>query len=228
MKPSRHPFPGSLSKAARAMLALAVCVLILKVTIVVMTNYRDYVPPNFESDFLLDREAYFWNGYHWAFYSHIVAGPWTLIVGMILLSDRFRIRHRKWHRSLGKVQTACVLLIIMPSGLWMAMYAATGAVAGAGFGSLAVATGWCVYRGWKSAITKQFDSHRRWMLRCYVLLCSAVLLRLTAGFFIVADIDSDWLYPMSAWTSWLVPLAVFELINFRRSPSQQSIAKESA
>ena len=60
------------------MLALAVCVLILKVTVVVMTNYRDYVPPNFESDFLLDREAYFWNGYHWAFYSHIVAGPCTV------------------------------------------------------------------------------------------------------------------------------------------------------
>ena len=223
MKPSRHPFPGSLSKAARAILTLAVCVLILKVTIVVTMNYRDYVPPNFESDFLLDREAYFWNGYHWAFYSHIVAGPWTLIVGMILLSDRFRSRHRKWHRSLVRIQTVCVLLVIMPSGLWMAMYAATGAVAGAGFGLLAGATGWCVYRGWQSAIAKQFDSHRRWMLRCYVLLCSAVVLRLTAGFFIVAGIDSDWIYPMSAWTSWLVPLAVFELINLRRSTSQQSI-----
>jgi hypothetical protein len=37
--------------------------------------------------------------------------------------------------------------MIVPSGIWMAMYAETGAVAGAGFGSLAVATGLCVYRG---------------------------------------------------------------------------------
>lgn len=228
MKPSRHPFPGSLSKAARAILALVVCVLILKVTLVVMMNYRDYLPPNFESDFLQDREAYFWNGYHLAFYSHIVAGPWTLIVGLILLCDRFRMRYRKWHRSLGKVQTACVLLVIMPSGIWMALYAETGAVAGAGFGSLAFATGLCVYRGWKSAVARQFNHHRRWMLRCYILLCSAVLLRLTAGFFIVADIDGDWIYPMSAWTSWLVPLAVFELISLRRSPSRQPAAQESA
>ena len=227
MQINRHPFSGSLSKIAWTILALSVCVLILKVTVVVTMNYRDYVPPDFDSDFLLDREAYFWNGYHWAFYSHIIAGPWTLIVGMILLSDRFRMRYRKWHRFLGRIQTAGVLLVIMPSGIWMAMYAATGAVPGAGFGSLAVATGWCVYRGWRSAVTRQFNRHRRWMLRCYVLLCSAVVLRLTAGLFIVADIDSDWIYPMSAWTSWLVPLAVFELINFRRATSQQSIAKES-
>ena len=215
-------------KRSQTILALVVCVLILKVTLVVTMNYRDYVPPDFESDFLQGRDAYFWNGYHWAFYSHIVAGPWTLIVGLILLSDRFRMRYRNWHLYLGKVQTVCVLLVIMPSGLWMAVYAATGAVAGAGFASLAVATGFCVYRGWKSAVAKQFNSHRRWMLRCYILLCSAVLLRLTAGFFIVMDIDSEWIYPMSAWTSWLVPLAVLELISFRRSPSQQPAAQESA
>ena len=110
----------------------------------------------------------------------------------------------------------------------MAMYAETGALAGAGFGSLAVATGMCVYRGWRMAVTRKFAEHRRWMLRCYILLCSAVVLRLTAGFFIVTDIDGDWIYPMSAWASWLVPLAIFELTNVRRSSSRQAVARESA
>jgi len=73
------------SKRSQTILAMAVCALILKVTAVVVMNYRDYLPPNFESDFLQDRSAYFWDGYHWAFYTHIVAGPWTLIAGMVLL-----------------------------------------------------------------------------------------------------------------------------------------------
>ena len=40
-----------------AALSVAVCLLILKVTGSVVSNYVDYLPPNFESDFLLGREA---------------------------------------------------------------------------------------------------------------------------------------------------------------------------
>ncbi len=211
------------SKRLQLVLGLAVCALILKVTAVVVMNYRDYLPPNFNSDFLQDRGDYFWNGYHWAFYTHIVAGPWTLILGIILLSDRFRGRYPAWHRGLGRCQAAIVLLMIVPSGIWMALYAETGAVAGAGFGTLAVATGLCIYRGWRMAVGRKFTEHRRWMLRCYILLCSAVVLRLTAGFFIITNVDGDWIYPASAWTSWLVPLVVYELANFRRPSSRQPL-----
>lgn len=213
MQSDRHSTQALSLKGAWTVLVIAVCALILKVTVVVVMNYRDYLPPNFEADFLQGRDSYFWDGYHLAFYTHIAAGPWTLIVGMLLLSDHFRIRYRKWHRGLGRIQTAVVLVMIVPSGFWMAMYAATGTVARAGFASLALATGLCVYQGWKSAIARQFENHRRWMLRCYILLCSAVVLRLTAGFFIVTDFDAEWIYPASAWTSWLVPLAFFEMTS---------------
>jgi hypothetical protein len=101
--------------------------------------------------------------------------------------------------------------------MWMAMHSATGAVAGVGFASLAVATGACVWFGWRSAVQRKFAQHRRWMTRCYILLCSAVVLRLTAGFFIVSDIEGEWTYPMTAWTCWLVPLAIFELLAAKKS-----------
>ena len=199
------------SKRSQTILVLAVCVLILKVTLSVVMNYRDYVPANFDSDFLQGRDGYFRGGYQWAFYAHIASGPWALLAGMILLSSRFRKRFPSYHRYLGRVQTAVVLLMITPSGLWMAMYAETGPVAGVAFATLALATGLCVWRGWRSAIQRQFTEHRRWMLRCYVLLCSAVVLRLTTGVFTVLAIDGNWTYPFAAWTSWLVPLAVLEL-----------------
>jgi len=53
------------------------------------------------------------------------------------------------------------------------------------------------------------------MLRCYVLLCSAVVLRLTAGLATVSGVEGAWTYQMSAWTSWLVPLAILEVWRTR-------------
>jgi len=76
----------------RHVLRLLAGVLVLKVTGGVVLNYREYIPPNFEAEFLRGREAYFSGTYQWAFYTHIAAGPFTLVLGMILLSERFRQR----------------------------------------------------------------------------------------------------------------------------------------
>jgi hypothetical protein len=193
--------------------------LILKVTVGVVLVYRNYLPPNFESEFLCGRQSYFSGPYQWAFFTHIASGPVTLVLGMVLISERFRSRFPKWHRSLGKTQIVLVLFLLAPSGLWMARYAETGAVAAAGF---AVITAACALFGWQSAVKKRFAEHRRWMWRCYLLLCSAVVLRLIGGLTIVTDVGGTWSYPLAAWASWLVPLAAFELSGairrqFRRS-----------
>lgn len=194
-------------------LTLLVCVLICKIVVGVWLSYRDYMPPNFESDFLQGRAHYFFGGYQWAFYSHITSGPCSLILGMILISEQFRRRFPTWHRYLGRIQVACVLLLVTPSGLWMAFYAETGAIAGTGFAALAVATGTCVALGWRSAMKRRFAEHQRWMLRCFVLLCSAVVLRLIGGVTTVAGVEAAWVYPLAAWTCWLVPLMAYELIR---------------
>lgn len=195
-------------------LKLLTCLLICKVTVAILSNYPDYLPPNFESEFLLGRDRYFFGGYSYAFYVHIASGPCSLILGMVLLSERFRLRFSRWHRVLGRIQVANILLLLTPSGLWMAFYAATGSVAGVGFGALAVVTGVCAALGWRAAVKRRFDVHRRWMLRCYVLLCSAVVLRLTVGLATVVEFNAEWLDPLAAWTSWLVPLVILELSRF--------------
>jgi hypothetical protein len=185
--------------------------LILKVTLNVMLEYCNYFPPDFESDFLRGRQSYFFGMYQWAFYTHIAAGPVSLILGLILVSEQFRRRFPKWHRSLGKTQGALVLLLLAPSGLWMAYSAETGVVAALGFSALAILTGTCVLMGWRSAVKKRFADHRRWMWRCFLLLCSAVILRIFGGLATVTNVGVDWSYPLAAWASWLLPLTVFEL-----------------
>lgn len=209
MPSAANPHPGRLQRV----MTLVACLLILRVTAGVLLNYRDYFPPNFESEFLRGRERYFFGDYRWAFYSHLVSGPVSLILGTILVSDGFRLRFRWWHRYLGRIQVGCVLFLVAPSGLWMAYYVDTGIIAAAGFAALAIATGTCVAIGWRSAVNRRFLEHRRWMWRCFLLLCSAVVLRLIAGLATAVRFEAVWFNPLLAWTSWLIPLLVFEGIE---------------
>jgi len=206
------------SSALSRVLAILAVILICKVTLSVVLGYRNYLPPNFESEFLQGRQPYFWGAYGWAFYLHLVSGPTSLVLGTLLVSNRFRRIAPAWHRRLGRVQAACVLLLLVPSGLWMAWYAATGVVAAAGLGSLAIATAVCIVLGVKAAVERRFADHERWMWRTYMLLCSAVVIRLIGGAASVAGLDALWLYPLSTWASWLVPLAVFESVRLLDPP----------
>jgi hypothetical protein len=211
--------------AARRLLAGVAALLIFKVTLSVVIGYRDYLPPDFDADFLLGRESYFWGAYAWAFYTHLVAGPASLVLGTILISDRFRKIAPRWHRRLGRGLVACILLLLAPSGLWMAWYAMTGPVAGAGLGSMAIATAACAVLGWREAVHRKFDIHRRWMWRMYLLLCSAVVIRLIGGMATVLQLDALWLYPVSAWASWLVPLFVFECMRLFPTPGARRVVR---
>jgi hypothetical protein len=149
----------------------------------------------------------------------------SLVASTILVSDRFRQWAPKWHRRLGKLQIANVLLLLTPSGLWMAWYAATGAVAGAGLAALAVATATCAAAGGQAAVTRRFQDHRQWMWRLYVLLCSAVVIRLIGGLATVMHVDALWIYPVSCWVSWLGPLMVYEASRLLEDPTPQFAAR---
>ncbi len=190
--------------------------LIIETAIAVFVSYGDYFPPNFRSHFLLGRRSYFHGAYSVAFYVHILTGPMTLLVGLVLLSNRFRLRWPMWHRRLGRLQVLAVLLLLAPSGLWMAWYAATGTVAATGFAALAIATAATAAMGWRAAVGRRFDDHRRWMQRCYLLLCSAVVLRVMGGGAEVLGVEGT--YSCAAWLCWLLPLVAFELGVGGRGP----------
>jgi hypothetical protein len=209
------------------LLVFLAALLVWKVTLSVVIEYRHYFPPDFESDFLQGREHYFWGAYRWAFYTHLASGPASLILGTILISERFRTKLPAWHRRLGRAQGMCVLLLVAPSGLWMARHAMTGAVAAAGLGSLGIATAACVLLGWRAAVQRRFAQHQRWMWRTFLLLCSAVVIRVTGGLATVAGYDALWVYPFAAWASWLGPLLAFEASQLLKQPLGRSATAPS-
>ena len=214
---------GTLLKVIRYL----TCALIIKVTVSIVWNYRSYLTPDFSSDFLHERESYFFGIYQYAFYLHLVSGPCSLIFGMLLLNNRLRMRWPEWHRILGRIQAMNVLLLIVPSGLGMAVRSEGGVIAATGFAALAVATGICCAQGWRSAVRRRFADHRRWMMRCFALLSSAVVLRVTAGSFLVLGLDAEWIYPASAWACWLCPLLLLELTEHLRKGGSIKIPQPS-
>jgi hypothetical protein len=199
---------------SKVLSALAI-VLVCRTTIAILLAFPDYFPPNFHSDFLLGRSDYFFGPYQWAFYAHILAGPFALLSGLVLLSEPLRRRFPKLHPLLGRAHVAIVLFFLAPTGLWMAIYAEGGAPAAVAFAILALATAASAALGWRAAVQRRFNDHRLWMLRCLALLCSTVLLRLMGGLADVLSIEGT--YPSAAWLSWLLPLAALEAIRSTRS-----------
>lgn len=189
-------------------------VLILRVLVEILANYPDYFPPNFDSLFLQGREATFTGAYRAAFYLHIFSGPLVLFNGLILLSEYIRRHHGGWHRYLGRIQVVVLLLFVLPSSVVMSRRAFGGWPAGLSFLLLSAATASCAVVGVIHARRRRFDRHRRWMLRSYVLICSAVSLRLISGAAGLFEVPSpEHAYIFAAWSSWLLPLAAYEIVE---------------
>jgi uncharacterized membrane protein len=187
-------------------------VLILRVLVTILANYPDYFPPDFNSLFLQGRELTFTGAYPWAFYVHIFSGPVVLFNGLILLSDSVRRRYGGLHRVLGRVQVGVLLFLVLPTSVVMSRHAFGGWPAGLSFLLLSVATAGCAIVGVVHARRGRYDRHRRWMLRCYVLICSAVVLRLISGAAGLIGVPSpEEAYIVAAWSSWLLPLAAYEI-----------------
>ncbi|MFM8931690.1 MAG: DUF2306 domain-containing protein [Gemmataceae bacterium] len=209
--------------ALERLLRWAALVLIARVLAVILWNYLNYFPPRFDSDFLLGRESIFHGAYRIAFYAHIVSGPLALVNGLALTSLAIRQRWPKWHRRLGMTQLLILLPMLLASGVLMACHAFAGWWAGSAFLALAGITGGCAVAGFVHARSQDFHRHRRWMLRCQVLVCSAVVLRLISGAAGLAGVeDAEAAYVLAAWASWLMPMALLEAYFLRRDSKPAS------
>jgi uncharacterized membrane protein len=188
--------------------------LILRVLVAILANYPDYFPPNFDSLFLQGREATFAGPYPPAFYVHIFSGPVVLFNGLLLMSTYIRRHYGGLHRFLGYVQVVVLLVFVLPSSVVMSWHAFGGWPAGLSFLLLSAATAGCAIIGVAHARRRRYAMHRRWMLRCYVLICSAVSLRLISGAAGLVGVPSpEGAYIIAAWSSWLIPLATYELVE---------------
>jgi len=74
-----------------------------------------------------------------------------------------------------------------------------------------VATWSSTWIGFKAAEAGQFQRHGEWMTRSFLLMCSAVVLRLLAAIVDTLEVSSV-SYGVLAWLSWLPMLVAYELL----------------
>ena len=211
-RPSRQLTPWLLAR-------LVAILLFVKTFGAVLYEYRWYFPFDFEnSAFLINREASFVGSYRASFYVHLFAGPIALLTATFLMvsGQQRNFRFRRWHPIAGRLQLVAVAVLSL-SGIVMARNAFAGPIAGVGFVCLAVLTLSTCVAAAIYASQRKFVAHRVWATRCFLLLCSPLLLRIVGGISMVAGIESENLYRWTAWLSWLIPLLLYELFRGRGS-----------
>lgn len=194
---------------------LAAALLVVRVLVTILLEYRFYFPPNFdESFFLAGRRQSFAGIYSVGFYAHIVSGPIALAGVLFMLATGNSKRFRQAHRIVGRIVVVLTLLAVCPGGIVMAAKTFAGPVAAFGFATQAVVTGIAVVATAHFARNKKIKQHWRWAYRSAILLCSPVLLRLGTGIFSVLELESINTYRFLSWASWIVPLLVYECARF--------------
>ncbi|MEO1526322.1 MAG: DUF2306 domain-containing protein [Planctomycetota bacterium] len=177
----------------------------------ILAPYAHYMPPDFEQGFLLGKRSFFYrNGYWIGFFAHIVAAPLALFLGALQCSQTVLRRWPAFHRYLGRAYGISVLGFAAPGGLVMATHAYGGLSGAICFALIAVGAWLATWIGWRAARARAFDSHRRWMLRSYTLILSAVALRLINIGLSSFELDHELTYQISAWASFVLPLAGLE------------------
>lgn len=150
----------------------------------------------------------------WAIGVHASFGGLALFLGLFQMSQRLRTKRPDIHRWMGRI-TVPIAVISGSAGLWLAVYSYGGWITHLGFGGLAIGTISCPILGWLAMRRKDVTAHRAWMLRTFLLLFSAVTLRIflmplatTLGFLTA--------YQIVSWLCW-VPNILFAEYLIRRS-----------
>ncbi|MEM7037834.1 MAG: DUF2306 domain-containing protein [Bacteroidota bacterium] len=176
-----------------------------------------YYDPDFSRGYLIDKAAVFDGPFKYGLYAHIVSMPLLLLIGTAQVFFRYEGRAGAVHRVLGRVYGGMVLLVAAPSGLILAGYAFGGDWAKVSFYLLAVLWWLFTAAAWYCARKRDFRRHRDFMVRSYLLMISAVFLRLIS-FGMIAGLH--WVgpepYMWSAWLSWVPFLVGYEVVRLVR------------
>ncbi len=181
------------------------CFLMLRTTIG-YTSFRDDV------QFLLFKQDYIHNPlWKTAFYIHVFSAVIALFAGFTQFSSQFLKQHRKIHRLVGKIYIFNILVINVPVGMIMALYANGGFLGKTAFVLLDILWFLFTYKAFIAAKKRNFASHKNYMIRSYALTFSAITLRtwkiiLSHSF----DIEPTQLYIIYSWMGFVPNLLIAE------------------
>jgi hypothetical protein len=132
----------------------------------------------------------------------------------------FLRRHRSWHRPLGRVAAAAVVIGALTS-LPVAAASHSVAMARAGFFAQGVVWLTLIALGVIAIRRKQIARHQRLMLAMAAVASGAIWVRLGTTVATSCDLPFDPMYGCVAWLGWMVPLAIVTLLPTPYVPARR-------
>jgi uncharacterized membrane protein len=157
-------------------------------------------------------------------YAHFIGGGLALSLGAIQLWSK---RPSRLHRWLGRAYCLCVLVAAIGGG-YLSFYSHLGAITGLGFFIADVLWLYTTFIALRFALARQFDAHRRWILRSFALSCAAISLRvLLPSLSLVFSFEIS--YALVAWLCWSINLVIIEIYLYvtltrAKAPTTGSLA----
>ena len=149
--------------------------------------------------------------------THVLAASLAIAIGPLQFQARVRQNAPSVHRWMGRVYLAAVLLGGI-AGLDLALHAYGGAVARAGFTTLALAWLYSGLQAYLAIRAGDVPAHRRWMMRNFALTFAAVTLRLYVPAALASGIALASAYPVIAWLCWVPNLLIAQRLIAGRVP----------
>lgn len=149
-------------------------------------------------------------------YSHMVFGPLALILAPFQFWAGLRSRFRWLHRTIGYTYVTSIVIASVGALALLPRFAGSP-WATAGFLVLGLLWAGTTLRAVFLARAGRTDAHKRWMMRSASLTFAAVVLRLMTFPLMATGLTLTQSYDITAWASWLLPLAFIEW-RLRRSP----------
>ena len=162
---------------------------------------------------------------------HVVAASFAL-PACLLLSWKRMLRLPRTHRWLGRGTGAVVLAALVPSGLYLSLYAKGGAPATVGFALSGLIVALAMVWGIGRARAKDYIGHRRCMLHVLAQLSVAVTSRTLLILLDVVGIDPDPAYLFARWGPVLAGVGFVEVcvvgLSHRRNSNATKVRKALA
>src|SRR5215470_2195422 len=147
--------------------------------------------------------------------AHVIAAAISL-PGCIVLSLGFVLRRApRFHRWLGRIVGALVLFVLVPSGMYLSLFAKGGLSSTLGFMLSGVIVAVAMVQGVRTARARRFVEHRRWALHVLAQLSVAVTSRAMLFAFDAAAIDEQLAYLVSLWVPVIGSFGLVELLSTR-------------
>lgn len=122
---------------------------------------------------------------------HVAAGLVCLVSSFLQFCRPLLRRLPQLHRWLGRIYVGSILLVLSPTGFYLAFFAHGGPAGVAGFLLLGVLTTVSTWKGWIAMRRGRTREHIIWMVRSFAMATSAISFRLVHVALQFTPIDPD-------------------------------------